>query len=574
MKKWLSALLAMMLFLSVWVGFAHAQEEADAVLYGTIYTANEAGDFAEAVVVKDGRYIYVGDREGAKQYIGKETKTIEGAFIMPSGVESHAHYILEEVFKQGLYIDYYDAAGNMKPIEEMVLEIVAFREKHPDCSGIYGYGWNKITVAAMGTAVCREQIDAYIDDIPVYISGRDLHSGWCNTKCLEMAGVLKEECAVQGVERDETGTATGFIKDEACSYVRNMVFGEIEGYDAAVLEAQAILHAKGYTMLLDPWSNFDGTAAMFDAVNRADQEGLLNMVVFESYCVNTYDNYDEAVATAADIMQKYGTEHTAAKYIKLFADGTEEACTAYMLAPYSNGVYGTKNWESESMNYVTEIANKAGLLVHVHAYGDGSARQVLDAYENSNAMNGQNYRNSIAHAPYITDDDMLRIKDMGIGICGAGNWAMSNGEDGDSVMIDLLGEERFRSFYFVDRFVKYGIKAGMSTDRPCADGFAEDIFDYIGVLTTGIDYRKGSDRKAKRDTWVSVEEAIKMMTINGAWSLDADAERGSIEVGKYADFIIADANPFETELSEIHNINVVNTYFEGKCVFELNAALK
>ena len=206
---------------------------ADLVVYGRIYTANDKGNFAEAFAVKDGKYVYVGDAKGADPFIGKNTKRVDAGFVMPSAVESHAHHILEEAFKLGLYIDPNKADGSPKTPDEMVRDIVAYRREHPDIKGIYGYGWNKLSVGYMRKAVTRGAIDAYIDDIPVYISGNDLHCGWCNTKCLEMAGALRDEIPAIGVVRDENGIATGRINDEACAYVRNAVFGEIEHYDQA-----------------------------------------------------------------------------------------------------------------------------------------------------------------------------------------------------------------------------------------------------------------------------------------------------------------------------------------------------
>ena len=544
-----------------------SDNDADLIVYGTIYTADKEGTFAEAFAVKDGKYIYVGDANGAKAFIGKNTQRVDAGFVMPSAVESHAHYILEEAFKLGLYIDSYNKDGSPKTTDELAQDIAAYRKANPDSTGIYGYGWNKVLIAYQGETVTREAIDKYISDIPVYISGSDLHCGWCNTKCLEMAGALHDEIPSVGVVRDENGTATGRINDEACAYVRNAVFGEISNYDKAVLNAQKILLGKGYTMTLDAWSNFDGTSAMYDAVKAADENGNLNMVVFASYSVNTYTGYDEEIEKAVSLKKEKATVHFDPKFIKLFVDGTEETRTAYLLEPYPNGSHGTDNWSPDDMNHVVTVANKAGLLVHTHAYGDASARQTIDAYEKSNKDNNQSYRNSIGHAPYIADTDIQRIADLEIGISGSGNWGIGRSEKDNEIMEKLLGYDRYHNYYIVDKWAEYGVKAGMSTDRPCADGYAEDVFDYIGMLTTGVDYREGKASPAKREKWVSVENAVRMMTINGAWSLSADAFRGSIEVGKYADFIFADGNPFETELNKIHTINVNETYFEGRRVF-------
>jgi len=569
-NKLICAIVIVALILSMLCGCGQsAKNVADLVVYGNIYTANEAGDFAEAFAVKDGKYIYVGDAKGAEAYIGKNTKTVKTGFVMPSAVESHAHYFYEEAMKLGLTIQCYKEDGSHKTTAEIVQDVVAYREANPDIKEIYGYGWDKMQLYYMGEETTRQKIDEYISDIPVYISGSDLHGGWCNTKCLELAGALYDEIPIEGVVRDENGVATGRINDEACEYIRNAVFSGIENYEQAVLNAQEILHSEGYTMILDPLTNTDGTTGLYDAIKKVDESGKLNMMVYTSYCIGSYTDYEAEIEKAVSIKEEKSSAHHSAKYVKLFIDGTEFSCTAYMLEPYAyTGGYGTNYWNPEVMNRLTTLANKSGLLVHTHAYGDASARQTIDAYEASNIANGQSYRNSIAHAPYVADVDIQRIADLGLGVSGCGNWSVGCSQEDLETMEAFLGYERCHDFYVTTKWVEYGVKAGMSTDRPCADGFAEDVFDYIGVLTTGVDYRRDYEQVPLRDEFVSVEDAIKMMTINGAWTLDADTDRGSIEVGKYADFIFADGNPFDIELSKMHTINVIETYFEGKSVYK------
>lgn len=209
------------------------------------------------------------------------------------------HYILEEAFKLGLYIDCYKEDGSEKALKDIVQEIVNYRKANPELKGLYGYGWNKFATEALGESVSRQLLDDAIGDIPVFISGRDVHSAWCNTKCLEMANALNDEIPTKGIVRDEKGVATGRINDEACSYVRNEVFGDIGNYDGAVQNAQQLLLCKGYTMTLDAWSNFDGTSAMYEAIKKADEAGDLKMNVFTSYCVGTFDDYDKSVDAAA-----------------------------------------------------------------------------------------------------------------------------------------------------------------------------------------------------------------------------------------------------------------------------------
>lgn len=254
--------------------------------------------------------------------------------------------------------------------------------------------------------------------------------------------------------------------------------------------------------------------------------------------------------------------------MKLFADGVVESMTGYVSEPYANGTYGTRIWAPEIMNDIVTKANAAGMLVHSHVYGDAASHEAINAYIESERINGKIYRNSLGHAAMIQDQDYDRILEHGIGVAFAGNWSSGFKNGFENPLNAVVGAERLKREYPVEQFVEHGIKAATSTDCPCGTATdAQAVFDYLGVLVTGIDYRAGEDQTAKRDKHVSVQEGLEMLTINGAWMVNLEHERGSIEVGKYADFLIADASPFETDPKQIYKIRLLETYFEGRQVY-------
>ena len=548
-------------------------EKADVVVYGKVYTSNAKHESVEAFAVKDGKFVYVGSAVGAKEYEGADTKVIHAPFAMPGGIEAHGHFISEGAFKLGCYLKTTKDTPEgpvLKRPEDYIEDLKKWRESHPDEKGIYAYPYASEMLFGE-VKLTRQILDAAFPDIPVYISEASLHGGWCNTKCLELAGVLNTQIPVETIHRDENGTAIGTVRDEACAYVRNHVFGAFlddELYKQAVKNTAKLLNSMGYVAHYDAWSNLDGTDGMYRAISSVDKDGDATCFFASAYCIESFEDRNEGILKAAVLKNIYSTKHYYPIFVKLFADGVVESMTGYVSEPYANGTYGTRIWAPEIMNDIVTKANAAGMLVHSHVYGDAASHEAINAYIESERINGKIYRNSLGHAAMIQDQDYDRILEHGIGVAFAGNWSSGFKNGFENPLNAVVGAERLQKEYPVEQFVEHGIKAAASTDRPCGTATdAQAVFDYLGVLVTGIDYRDGEDQTAKRDKHVSVQEGLEMLTINGAWMVNLEHERGSIEVGKYADFLIADASPFEVDPKRIYTIKLLETYFEGRQVY-------
>ena len=546
---------------------------ADIVVYGEIYTSDAEHNTARAFAVKNGKFVYVGSADGAKEYEGSETKVIHAAFAMPGGIEAHGHYISEGAFKLGCYLDTMKDTPDgrvLKQPEDYIADLQSWRKAHPDEKGIYAYPYASELIIG-GVKLTRQLLDEAFPDIPVYISEASLHGGWCNTKCLEEAGVLNTPVPVETIHRDENGVAVGTVRDEACAYVRNRVFGAFLNdtlYKQAVRNTARFLNSMGYVAHYDAWTNLDGTDAMYRAISSVDREGEATCLFASAYCIESFEDRNEGILKAAVLKNKYRSDHYYPIFVKLFADGVVESRTGYVSEPYSDGSYGTRIWEQEVMNDIVTKANAAGMLVHTHVYGDAASNEAINAYIESEKINGRIFRNSLGHAALVRDEDYPRIFDHGIGVAFAGNWSAGL-EAGDVNPLEkMVGAERLRAEYPVEQFPQHGIRAATSTDRPCGTAYdAQAVFEYLGVLVTGNDYRIDKNPVAKREKHVSVQEGLEMLTINGAWMVELEQERGSIEVGKYADFLIADASPFKVDPKQICQIKLLETYFEGKQVY-------
>ena len=549
------------------------KEVADVIVYGdSIYTSNAKGDFVEAFAVKDGKYIAVGKIEDVNKFKGDNTKIYNSKFVMSGGIESHGHWILNEAFKLGLFIEPFKADGKTaKDFNDIINEIKDYRAKNPTVSGIYGYGFD---VAYNMVGFDLEVLDREFPDIPVFISESSLHGAIANTKCFKLAEVYDEDKDGILIDRDDSNHPIGICRDEGCTYVRNKIFGALlpqEQYQQAIKNAAKSLNSYGYVIHYDTWSNFDGTEEMYKAINAVDKAGELNMLYSSAYCIESFEKnkIDEMIAKTVELKNEYTSKHYKPNMLKLFADGIVEAGTGYISGHYNTGEsdHGTQIWDNATMTSIVNKANKNNISVHVHTMGDAAVKEAVDAFVDSYNNNGY-FRNSIGHVALINDAELSRIKQYNIAVTSGANWAsqISDAElEEDKAFLD---EDVVRKMYPYKEYVDYGIKAALHTDNPCSPGNL-DIFGYIQVMVNGWDHSKPIDETmfTRRNVFVSVKDAIDMFTINGAWMNNLENERGSIEVGKYADFIFADKNPFTQGNDDVWKVNLTKTFFEGKEVY-------
>lgn len=557
---------------------------ADLVVYGSIYTAEEDNDeVAEAFAVKDGKYIYVGNKDDVKQYIKEgQTEIIDitsGGLIIPGCTEGHGHYI------SGVGLNSQLSGINCSYAE--TLEVLKEKIEKENVKQFLSMGWSPSELKEKidsGYNFAKE-IEEIAPGIPVIILDASAHSAICNVTALRKAGLL-ENPSIRGGEigLDINGEPNGYVNDQAVYYVFEKAlinpFTEEQYKNACIYGVNQLLKL-GYTNSLDAFTNMYGQTGLYPVLKKMDEVNKLKMNIVACYNINSYDfdNYKSKVDKVIDIVNNFSSTHFNPGYIKLFADGIVESGTGWISKEYKNADEGKEHgniiWNQDELNAIVEYANRNNLLIHTHAYGDAACKSTLDAYIASNKSNNNEYRNCLAHVRNIQNEDILRAAKNRVPISENLIWHTDyNDKDASEkeikdTIIGNIGEDYYYSGYPMKTLLDNGVIMSSSTDAPAAAFIEGSIMNVIEVATTGT-YSDVSASPFVKDELLTVKEALKVLTINGAWQLGLENERGSIKEGKYADFVILDTNFLNYEgeqLRTIHNVKILSTYFEGQEVY-------
>ena len=563
-------------------------EKADLVVYGNIYTADYSADGAnvkaEAIAVKDGKFEYVGSADGASRYISDETEVIscpKNQMILPGLTDGHAHYILDaliDVFAedgQAVRLGLDDTKeACFKGIRNMI------DTKRP--KAVYAQGVQTVVIEGTGPRT-KEELDAISTDIPIFVTGFDLHDCWCNSNLLIKAGVMNEDGTPTGKYSDfngghvviENGKCTGVCTEQLAWYILLNYMDlkpTAEQVNRAIEKVQFRMSSMGITNILEGWANYFDDTAFYSGMKAADSHNDLNLVCTLCWNIPDWRNKDreylEDVDKAVKLRDKYSTTHVRANNIKLFVDGLVETGHGYIKQKYT-GSYadlgnGKPAWTAEQMKEIVTDANAKGEGVHCHVMGDFAAAIAIDAFA---AGYKEDVRNSLCHMRNIDAPDYRKMAEKcNIACSGAMNW-----HSGDPGMIESLKkrgipEKYAKESYPMKSFFDAGVCFVNSSDRPCDAG----TFYPFGCMQVGVTCKSipvPEDSEWWPEEKLTREQALQAMTINGAYLAQTENERGSITKGKWADFVVIDRDVLSCPAMEISATKVLKTYFEGKQVY-------
>ena len=548
---------------------------ADLVVYGKIFTS-EGNQVVEAFAVKDGKYIYVGDKGGAEAYIENgKTEVVDytgKGLVMPGCGNGHAHYSMAHALRSaGMMIDVNTDPN--KFLTEIVPAVVK-KAKDNGSTSIFGFGWRLMNF--QDNMPTRQQLDAICSDIPMYFSDEEGHKGLANTLMLVNAGIMKEDGTVLKKENDirggeivmdANGIPTGYLKEQAGTYTRSHLDNEnLFSFGIAseiIPKIEQQLLSEGYTMYIDGWGNYFFNTNYYQAAQQMDKAGDLHFVLGLSYEIESWMDVDAVLAKAANA-KKFTSTRVKPNWIKLFMDGTVETGTGFVDPLYPDGHQGLPNWTEEQLTDMTRKANASGVTMHAHVMGNKGVTRIVNAFING----GQDeMRNTLVHVRNVDAADYKRMADHNIYVTSGVLW--HHAPDG---LIDAMREQGVvpegqedKSYPFKS-FFDNNIPVSIHSDYPALSGSPDDPFGIMEIAVTGV-LAGENGAPYWTEELVTREQAINAMTINIAKQMFIEDERGSIKTGKYADFLLVNKDVLSCPVNEIHDAKTAATYFEGKKVF-------
>ncbi|MFF7284446.1 amidohydrolase [Streptomyces griseorubiginosus] len=540
---------------------------ADLVLTGgPVHTVDPARSRATSVAVRDGRIVAVGHDE-VRELIGPRTEVVDlkGKSLLPGFQDAHVH-----PQGAGLELGLCHLADTVDPAEYL-RRIREYADRNPDVEWITGGGWS--LEAFPGGAPTAEALDAIVPDRPVFLPNRDHHGAWVNSRALERAGLdaRTPDPADGRIERDADGNPTGMLQEGAVHLVGKLVPDPTpEDQLAALLRAQAVLHSYGVTAWQDAivgaYANMADPAPSYLA---ALDQGLLTARVVGALWWDR-ERGAEQIPELLARREELHRDRFRARTVKVMQDGIAENHTAAMLTPYLTGC-GCSSDNSgisfvepgELKKYVTEL-DASGFQVHFHALGDRAVREALDAVESARTANGwRDTRHHLAHLQVVHPHDVPRFRALGASANLQMLWAAHEPQM-DELTLPFLGAERGARQYPFGDLLRAGTTLAAGSDWPVS---SPDPFQAIHVAVNRVSpgAPEGTPEFLPGQR-LDLGTALAAYTAGSAHVNHLDDITGSITVGKSADLVVLDRDPFAGPPEEIAATRVLETFVEGRRV--------
>jgi predicted amidohydrolase YtcJ len=543
-----------------------------AFVNGAVYTVDPARPRAQAVAVRDGRIVAVGSDDDVRELLGPSTDVIDlnGRMLLPGFQDAHIHPPSSglEMLRCNL-----SDAFSLPDYQRIVGK---YATTHPDEPWILGGGWSMDVFP--GGNPPKEALDAVVVDRPVYLTSRDGHSAWVNSKALEIAQMTRDtpDPADGVIVRAPDGEVWGTLHEGALRLIEQLRPEDTdEDWIAGLRVAQEHLHALGITAWQD--AIVGGMYRTLEAYLRFARDGELTARVIGALW---WDRYRDG-AQIADLVaarERGRAGRFAATSVKIMQDGVVENFTAGMLEPYLDADGNPTDNRGKSFvdpeelkAHVTRL-DAEGFQVHFHALGERAVREALDAIEQARRTNGMNdLRHHLAHLQVVNPDDVRRFKELAVVANAQPLWAQNEGQM-LHLTIPFLGPERSSWQYPFGSLARAGATLAFGSDWSVSSANPLEEM-HVAVNRTGFPdqtYAPSSDTTDEPflpNEAVDLPTAIAAFTSGSAYVNHLDDVTGTIEAGKLADLVVLDRDLFAHPVSEIYAAKVELTLIEGERVY-------
>lgn len=537
--------------------FISAQQSADVVFTnGKIWTVDSSAPEAEAVAVFNGRIINVGSSKAVQKYVGKNTKIIDlkKQRMLPGFIDNHTHFM-----NGGFQLQSVDLRTAKS--ENDFASIIKKRSDERPGKWITGGDWDH-DLWKSGKLPAKEMIDAYTPNTPVFVNRYDGHMALANSYVLKLAGITKNTPDPAGgtIVRDPvTGEPTGLLKDEAMTPIYGMIPAPTD--DDMLAAARGGLdeaRKHGVTSIQDmAYSNGERDIKTYVELKRRGE------LTARMNCVSYISNWKSLALSG--VQSPFGDEMIRIGFMKAFVDGSLGSSTALFFEKFLNeDTYGLPMdvvIDGRLERWATS-ADSSRLQLRVHAIGDSANSLTLDMFERivkKNPVWDRRFR--IEHAQHIHPKDFKRFAALGVIASVQPYHAIDDGR----WAVKRIGDTRCKTTYPFRSFLDNGIKMCFGSDWTVGP-----LDPLLGIYAAAT--RRTIDG-ANPNGWypeqkITVKEAIECYTVNNAYAAFEENEKGSITVGKLADFVLLSDDILSIDPTAIERTQVVMTVLGGKIIYE------
>ena len=520
------------------------------------YTLDSHGKLQrfQALLVDQGKVVATGStaeltaRAGGAQVIDGHGRT-----LLPGLIDAHGH-----VLELGYARNSVDLSGT-RSLDEALATVKAYAQAHPDAKWIRGGGWNQV-IWKLGRFPTAKELDSVVSDRPVWLSRIDGHAAWANSAAIELAGVTRATSDPSGgrIERDAEGNPTGVFVDGATELVDAKVPALTAPEKAAALDtALAEMASVGLTGVSDAGIDLDNYRLYRQYADARKLTARIYAMIRD-----TGESFD-AISKNGPLIG-YGNDFLTVRAVKLFADGALGSRGAAMLKPYADDPHnsGLLFMSPAAMTAKIEKAFDKGYQVGIHAIGDRANREVLDsfaaAYKTRPAAIA--LRNRVEHAQIVSLQDIPRFVPLQL----IASMQPTHATSDMNMAEDRIGHERIKGAYAWQRFLKQGTVIAAGSDFP-----VESPNPFYGLYSavTREDHQGQPPGGWYPQQDLSLTQALRAFTLDAAYAEHAENTLGTLEPGKWADFILVDHDIFKDPPSRLWNTRVLETWVGGKRVY-------
>jgi predicted amidohydrolase YtcJ len=557
---------------------------------GVIFTADARNRTAEALAIRDGRIVYVGNNQGVASFVGTGTVSVDlkGRFLMPGLVDGHMHPL--EAGAQLLKCSLNYESLTIAEMQQRIQSCIDHSPPEDANAWLEVVSWFQESMRPAGVKTSRATLDALKTTRPILVTSSFGHTALANTRALALARITANTPDPIGgkIWRDDHGEPTGLLEDSAYSVFSELLPNPTEAeYVAAATAALKAMSRQGVTSFLDAAAAPDSMSA-FTALRRAG--GLTARAHFAPVIKpKEAGNLLGAVAGIVAFAKQYdGGAITrqpgiTVRNAKLFLDGViaAPALTGAVSEPYlmNAGTAEKPRWvpgpsrgpgvyfSTDALATVLVELGRAGIDPHMHADGDGAVHAALDGIEAlRKALPTADIRPAIAHDEIVEPADFPRYKLLGAIPVLSFQWEKPAGDT--LGLTNYFGPARMKILEPAQLLAAAGARIAFGSDWP-VDKLDEWFALKVGVTRTNAPSAPPEySGRLGEDPGLSRLAVLRAATIDAAYELHEDEATGSIEVGKFADFIMLDRNPLEVPAEEIAKIQVLETLVGGNIVYE------